>query len=145
MILVPLELEFLLSAIRRQIDRPCSFSRTEAGVDVFARITHRVARLESWELRAVERELVRLLTEGFMCEVCRWKVCLFTRVWFSEKLPFVAWRYRSQVPTRSQLRAAGRDLEAEIEAAIHPFLTSRFNSNPDEGASMAEKHSRSFH
>jgi hypothetical protein len=116
-----LELDNLCAVIRRQAKRPCSFSRSETGVDEFGRITHRVARLDRPELRLVERELDRLLAEGFFCEVCRWKLCLFAAFWFCEKLPIVAWRFRSQVPTRSQLRAAGRDLEAEIEAAIHPY------------------------
>ena len=115
------ELQFLLSVIRRQAERPCSFSRSETGLDEFARITHRVARLERPELRLVEREFSRLLVEGFMCDVCRWKLLLFGCIWCSEQLPLVAWRFRNQVPTRSQLQAAGRDLEAEIEAAIHPY------------------------
>ena len=116
-----LELDYLLGVIRRQADRPCSFSRSETGLDEFARITHRVARLERWELRQVERELYRLLAEGFFCDVCIWKLLLVGSLWCSEKLPLVAWRFRSQVPARSQLQAAGRDLEAEIEAAIHPY------------------------
>ena len=69
----------------------------------------------------VAHDLDRVLSAGFFCEVCRWKLCLFADAWFSEKLPLVALRFRSQVPTRLQLRAAGRDLEAEIEAAIHPY------------------------
>lgn len=90
-------------------------------MDQFGRITHRVTRLDHPDLRLVASELDRLLAEGYFCEVCRWKLCLFAAVWCSEKLPLVAWRFRSQVPPRSQLRAAGRDLEAEIEAAIHPY------------------------
>lgn len=115
-----LELQFLLSVIRRQTERPCSFSRAETGLDEFARITHRIARLERWELRLIERDVSVLLAEGFFCEVCRFKVALFASYWLSGKLPLAAWRFRSMVPTRSRLVAAGRDLEAEIEAAIHP-------------------------
>lgn len=117
----PLELDFIRAVIRRQAERPCSFSRAETGLEEFARITHRVERLERPELRLIEREVGLLLSEGFFCEVCRWKLCLFAACWLSEKLPLVAWRFRCQVPPRSQLRAAGRDLEAEIEAAIHPY------------------------
>lgn len=69
----------------------------------------------------MEREVGHLLVDGFFCEVCRWKLCVFASVWFSEKLPLVAWGFRSLVPSRTQLRAAGRDLESEIEAAIHPY------------------------
>jgi len=116
-----LELQFLLSVIRRQIDRPCSLSRSETGLDEFARITHRVARLECWELRLIERELDRLLADGFFCDVCTWKLLLVGSLWCSEKFPLVACRFRSLVPPRSQLRAAGRDLESEIEAAINPY------------------------
>lgn len=112
-----LELEFLCAVIRRQAYRPCSFSGTETGLDEFARITHRVARLERPALRLIEREFDRLLAEGFFCVVCR---CLFASVWLGEKLPLVARRLRSQIPSRSQLRAAGRDLEVEIAAAIRP-------------------------
>jgi hypothetical protein len=115
------ELQFLLSVIRRQAERPCSFSRSETGFDEFARIIHRVAQLDRQNLRLIEREVGLLLAEGFFCEVCRWKLCLFSAVWFSEKLPLLAWRFRSQVPSRSRLLAAGRDLEAEIEAAIYPY------------------------
>ncbi len=53
-----------------------------------------------------------------MCEVCRWKICLFASAWLREKLPLTAWRFRSHVPPRSQLQAAGRDLEDEVESAI---------------------------
>lgn len=116
-----LELQFLLAAVRRQAELPCSFSRSETGLDEFARITHRVARLEVGELRLVELEVERLLAEGFFCGVCRWKLSLFAALWFSEKLPFVAWRFRREVPPRLQLQAAARDLEAEIEAAIRPY------------------------
>jgi hypothetical protein len=116
-----LELESIRPVIRRQIDHPCAFSRSEARLEEFARITHRVARLDRQGLRVIERELDRLLAKGYFWEVCRWKLCLFAAVWFAEKLPFVAWRFRSQVPPRSQLVAAGRDLEAEVEAAIHPY------------------------
>ena len=115
------QLEFLLGVIRRQAGRPCAFSRSETGLDEFGRITHRVARLDRHELRLIEREVNRLLVEGFMCELCRFKVALLASFWCAEKLPLVAWRFRSQVPARSQLRAAGRDLEAEIEAAIYPY------------------------
>lgn len=87
-------------------------------MDEFARITHRVFRFERWELRMIEREFGRLLTEGYLCEVCRWKVCLFASVWFSEKLPLAAWRFRSRVPERSQLQVGGRDLVAEVEEAL---------------------------
>ena len=114
-------MDYLCAVVRRQADRPCPFSRSESGLDGFARISHRVARLDRPELRLVERELGRLLAEGFLCDVCRWKLCLFASVWFAEKLPLLARRFRSQVPPRSQLQAAGRDLEAEIEAAIHPY------------------------
>jgi hypothetical protein len=117
----PLELDHIRSAIRRQADRPCSFSRSDTGLDELGRITYRVARLDRPELRLVERELDRLLAEGFFCPVCIWKLLLVGSLWMTEKLPFVAWRFRSQVPTRPQLQAAGRDLEAEIEAAIHPY------------------------
>jgi hypothetical protein len=116
-----LHLDFIGAVIRRQAGRPCSFSRTETGLDEFAQITHRVTRLERWELRQVELEVSRLLDEGFFCAACRWKLCLFASVWLSEKLPLVACRFRSQVPSRSQLRTAGRDLEAEIEAATNPY------------------------
>lgn len=86
-----------------------------------ARITHRVLRLNRSELRRVEREVERLLAEGYLCEVCRWKLLLIGSFWCREKLPLVALRFSSQVPPRSQLQAAGRDLEAEIEAAIRPY------------------------
>ena len=69
---------------------------------------------------SVVGEVDFLLAEGYLCEICRWKVCLFASVWFSGKLPFVAWRFRSRVPAGSALQAAGRDLEAEVEAAINP-------------------------
>ncbi len=91
-------------------------------MDEFARITHRVARLDRYELRFIEREVSRLLVEGFMCGVCRFKVALFASYWLSGKLPLAAWRFRSQVPGRSQLAAAGRDLESEVQAAIRPYF-----------------------
>ena len=91
-------------------------------MEEFARITPRVARLDHWALRAVEREVVSLLAEGFMCDVCRFKVALLAVAWLSGKLPLAAWRFRSMVPPRSQLQAAGRDLDAEIQAAIRPYF-----------------------
>ena len=116
-----IEVDFLRFVIRRQVGRPCAFSRRDTGVDEFARVSWRIRRLDRWGLLLVVAEIDRLLADGYLCEVCRWKVCLFTTVWFAEKLPLVAWRFRSQVPGRSQLQAAGRDLEAEIEAAIRPY------------------------
>ena len=114
-----MELEFLLGVIRRQTERPCSFSRSETGLDEFARITHRITRLEHLELRLIEREVSRLLAEGFFCDVCRWKLCLFVARWFSEPLPLVAWSFRSQVPGQlaaagSRTRPGGRDRSSNL-------------------------------
>jgi hypothetical protein len=113
-----LELDYLRSVVRRPVDRPCAFSRRDTGVDEFARVTWQMRRLDGWRLRLLAEEIDRLLTHGFLCEVCGWKVRIFAARWLELRLPIRAADYRREVPGRSALVFAGRDIQSEIEQAL---------------------------